>query len=94
MRLCNKSLLTYLFISLSMIHSRTEGPNGFTNIVCIILCQHSVTIHCTPAREFSHACGEQMFSKASFMLCNAIARQRTSNLLDGDQDPVKWREKC
>ena len=82
-----------------MMHSRTEGPNGFTNILFASFSVkiHRVTIHCTPAREFSHACGEQnylMFTKASFTLCDAIARRRTSNLLDGDQDSVKWREKC
>ena len=61
MRLCDKSLLTYLFISLFMMHSRTEGPNGFTNILLASFRVkiHWVTIHCTPAREFSHACGEQ-----------------------------------
>ena len=96
MRLCNKSLLTYLFISLFMMHSLTEGPNGFTSILfaSFRVKIHWVTIHCTPACEFSHACGEQMFSKASFTLGDAIAHQRTSNLLDGDQDSVKWREKC
>ena len=35
-----------------------------------------------------------MFTKASSTLCDAIACQRTSNLLDGDQDSVKLRERC
>ena len=44
--------------------------------------------------SFPTPVANKMFSKASFTLCDAIARQRTSNLLDGDQDSVKWREKC